>query len=152
MKKKRNNPFSQIIGELTDRKGYKSSDEYLRNDVKDNNFNNTITERNNSRNNSDVNKINNFDGLDESRKNYRKDCDIQNSPYPRDKYTPSCIPQKQCLNEPVPLHNYTGNPNEYTGVGSILPRFSYKQEYEYDSSCPRSEYYSRSGLTEEESS
>lgn len=50
--------------------------------------------------------------------------------------TPNCAVQRKCLNKPPSLNNSYPHPHEYSGVGSILPRFSFKQEYEYDSTCP----------------
>ena len=52
------------------------------------------------------------------------------------KKTPVCAVQRKCLKKPPSLNNLYPHPHEYSGVGSILPRFSFKQEYEFDSSCP----------------
>ena len=72
----------------------------------------------------------NIGGLEPSRN--RPQCDIQNSPYPENNRTPSCIPQNNCLNQPVAILDQ-GVPSgawEYRGVGTILPKFSFTERYD----------------------
>tara|TARA_B100000123_G_scaffold254098_1_gene215572 strand:- start:209 stop:601 length:393 start_codon:yes stop_codon:yes gene_type:complete len=59
-------------------------------------------------------------------------CDIPNSPYPGGSNVPRCIPQKQCMEQPVSLIS-GGNPGSvynYSGVGSLLPKFAYTELYD----------------------
>ena len=45
---------------------------------------------------------------------------------------PACIPQEKCVNGPVPVFT-TGAPADavnYSGIGSILPKFEYKELYD----------------------
>ena len=59
-------------------------------------------------------------------------CDIANSPYPSPPMPQKCIPQKNGPNQPVAIIP-GGNPGSvlnYTGVGSIMPKFAYTELYD----------------------
>jgi len=49
-----------------------------------------------------------------------------------EKAPPKCIPQDKCYNQPVPMYDSgaPANPLEYTGVGTILPKFSYVETHD----------------------
>ena len=53
--------------------------------------------------------------------------------FPNSKQPPyqKCIPQNKCLNQPVPTYNNNvfHNAYEYTGVGTILPKFNFSETY-----------------------
>ena len=58
-------------------------------------------------------------------------CDLPNSPYPAPPTPPKCLPQTP-PNAPVAIIP-GGNPGSvlnYTGVGSIMPKFAYTELYD----------------------
>ena len=59
------------------------------------------------------------------------------------KKTPQCVSQQKCLTGPVLLQDTYGDPKEYTGIGSVLPRFSFQQEYEYPSNYSKEKIVER---------
>jgi len=75
--------------------------------------------------------LNKLDQLLEKDNKHLK-CDIPNSPYPAPINPPRCVPQKQCMEQPVGIM-FGGTPGSvvnYTGVGSMLPKFAYSELYD----------------------
>jgi hypothetical protein len=82
-------------------------------------------------NNFGTELINKLDQLLNKDKQHLK-CDIPNSPYPAVQRPPKCIPQTKCNDQPVGIIN-GGSPGSvlnYTGVGSIMPKFAYTELYD----------------------
>ena len=75
-----------------------------------------------------------IDKLDKllNKDNQHLKCDIPNSPYPAQKQPPKCIPQTKCQDQPVGIipGGTPGSVLNYTGVGSIMPKFAYTELYD----------------------
>ena len=74
-------------------------------------------------------------GLEEKISNNLNEKDFNNmyNIFPNSKQASyqKCIPQNKCLNQPVPTYNNNvfHNAYEYTGVGTILPKFNFSETY-----------------------